>query len=298
MSKETAMALVGQAIPKVDDVKTAPLASAAEPALTADASRLAIFAKKEAAILKDKEDIRRDREALAKEKEEAELYRKRGKEFDETFAKDKKAALRMLGLSDTDVINILADQEEPKEESVEEKARKIAAEETQKIRDELKKEREDADTKQNEALVTQLKTDLSSTIKANPDKYEYCAFEGAEAELQAYEIIVETLKESKGEELLTVEQALDIAEEYYESRDKAMAQLKKRQPKVEETEVSPAKTATTASERRAPVSNTPAPKAPAVTNKLTATSTGAAIQRRETSSEKRERLIKQLSGTA
>lgn len=303
MSRETAMALMSQSTP-IQPPNANPLETASPESRdentdalqanspdenqprqeTSDASRLAIFAKKEAAIVKEREELKKLREDIQREKEEAEKYLSRGKQFDETFAKDKMAALRLIGLTDTDIINILSDTEEQKEPTPAEIARKAAQDEAQKLRDEIKREKEEAETRQNEAAITQLKSDISSTIKKDLEKYEYCAFEGPEAEAQAYEVISEHLKETG--ELLSVEQALDICEEYYEMRDKAMASLKKRQPKPVETqtEVTPA----------SPVSNVPsqsAKPAPTLTNRLTPTATSP---RHETREEKKQRLIKQL----
>ena len=254
-------------------------------------SRFAIIAKKEAAVLREREQLKKEREQLLKEKAEADHYRSRGKDFDETFKVDKIAAFKKLGFSDTDILNIFAEAEANKTaaESPEEVARKIAAEEAQKIRDELAKERADAEKEQNERLIGKLKTDISSLIKAESEKYEYCAFYSAEAEAQAYEIIVENLKTNG--ELLSVDEALAITEELYEERDKAMSTLKKRQPKPAENPIEePQQQARTRTHvGQPPVSNVPQNAKPAVQQKPL-----QSLPRRETPEQKKQRLIAAL----
>lgn len=264
-----------------------------------NASRLAIFAKKEAALHREREALKTERDSWQKEKEEAEGYRTKGKTFDDMRAKDPIAALKVLGFTDTEIMNFLAEGEK-KEASPEDIARKIAQEEAQKIRDELKAQHEAGEKDQQEKAIARLKSDITSTIKTQADKFEYCSFEGPEAELQVYEIIVENLRENG--ELLDVEQAFQMAEEYYEARDKAMAGLKKRQPipatPAAEPDTLPPTGDTAARGGRtgsAPTSNVPQPpqRPKTLTNAVAATA-GATIPRRETPAEKRERLINAL----
>jgi len=314
MSKATALAMVtGQPAaatpPPAPELTVVPPAtpettaatSPADPPATPKAedpvqsNRLAIFAKKEASLQKEREQVKSEREAFAKEKAEADHYRTRGKQFDETFAKDKVAALRMLGLTDTDIINILAEVQKVPDDPVE--AAKKAA---QDLIDEDRKKREKADADaaaaQNERMIKQLKSDITTTITKNAEKYEYCAFEGAEAEHQAYEIIVENLKVNN--ELLTIEQALDIAEEFYEEKDRAMSALKKRQAKSPAVPAAEATTAAAPPAQAAPKSTAPsAPPSPpkTLTNRVAPTATGAApVTRMETREEKKARLAEKL----
>lgn len=270
------------------------------PAQNLDASRLAIFAKKEAKFRQEQEAFRLEREKWQQELELAKTTNQRVRDFEDLAKKDKIAALKQLGWSDTDIINAM--NPENNEPSAEEIARKIAQEETQKIRDEQKQREEEAAKAQNEALITQLKTDIGSAIKANAEKFEFCNFEGAEAEAQAYQIIVENLRENG--ELLSVEEALEITEEYYEERAKAvLSGVKKLKPApaAETTTASGAEPAGATTSRGAntgkpPVSNVPQ-KSKTLTNSVTATTTALASttqNKRETPAEKRERLINEI----
>lgn len=286
-------------------------APAAQPKDEITASRLAIIAKREASFQKEREELKKEREAFLAEKAESDRYRERGKTFDETFAKDKRAALKMIGLSDTDIINIMAGEEQP-EETAETSARRIAQEEAQKIRDELAKEKETIAAERNSFLIKQLKTDITTKIKAGVDKFEYTAAEGAEGELQVYAFIEEDLKANKDDPnytMLTVEEALEMAEGYFEERDKMFDAIKKRKARLslaqstaaaappESTSPSGAQAARGASAGTAPTSNAGPARASALTNEMTAT--GAAIAnsrsvRRETEAEKKARIVAKI----
>lgn len=270
------------------------------------AGRLAIIAKREAALQKEREQIKKDREQLLSEKEESDRYRQRGKQFDELWAKDKVAALKLIGASDTEIINIVAG-EESAEETAEVAARRIAQEESQKIRDELATEKKTIAAERNAFLIEQLKTDITTKIKADAEKYEYIAAEGVEGELQVYAFIEEDLKANKDDpnhKMLTVEEAAQLAEEYYEERDKAFDALKKRKSRLsptpaaaESTSPAGAQAARGTSAGAPPTSNAKPARAPTLTNEVTAT--GAAIAnsravRRETESEKKARIIEKI----
>lgn len=294
MSKEAAMKLLGAdpttAKPSLITPEVSPgsteVASPEAPKDELQSSRLAILAKKETAIQKEREAIKKEREDFAKERAESDAYRNRGKQFDETFAKDKKAALKLLGFTDTDIANIMADSE-PKEETVEDKARKIAAEETQKIREELAKEKTDNENARNKRLVDNLKTNIKDTIKKEAEKYEFCAFDGEDAEAEAYNIIVKELKDSGN--LLTVNQALDIHEETLEALEKERQKIiKKLQIKPPE-ELAP----TSTKEGKPLVSNVPT-KPKTLTNNIAPTTAAAAAPRSETPQQKKERLVQAL----
>ena len=281
------------------------------------AGRLAIIAKREAQFHKDREAFKLEREQWSKtEKAQADEYIRRGKEFDELAAKDKVAALKKLGWSDTDIINAVAETG-PREETPEEVARRIAKEEVDQIRKEAQAERDKLVEERNQFLINRLKTDISSTIKSQAEKYEYTNLEGAAGERMVYSFIEENLKVNKdaqgNPELLTVEQALQMAEEYYEERDKAFDSLKKRRTRLkidpatgdvvtaaqtETTSPAGAQAARGAAAGTAPVSNVPSKRSPTLTNEVTATSSAMArsdMQRRfESEGEKKARLIEKL----
>lgn len=265
-----------------------------------DAGRLAIFAKKEAAIVREKEQLKlRWAEADKKEKEASEKI-DRARKFEELRAKDPIEAMKFLGFTDTEIFNYMAGQEK-KDPTPEEIARKTAQEETQKIRDEIAQEKKTLEETRNQRLIDNLKSDIGSKIKSDPEKYEYCAFEGVMAERQAYEFIVAVLKESN--ELISIDEALQMTESLYESRDKAMTGLKKRKPIIESTsEITVRNPEMSTMARRsqpgtAPTTNAaPRPK-PTLTNEV-APSTSPRMPRRESQDEKKERIIQAvLNGT-
>lgn len=282
-AEETGAAPVVAETPKTDELQS---------------QRLAILAKKEAALFKEREALKKKEEEIASSKTKYEEYVKRVTDFDELAKKDKIQALRMLGWSDADIINSL-NQEESKGPSPEEIARKVAQEEAQKVRDELKRKDDNALKSRNDRLVKNLKTEIMTTIKSESEKYEYCNYEGAEAEALAYEFIVEDLKTNQNSAeipMLTIQQALQMAEEYYENKDKAMSGIKKRAPKPADSAPEPIRPASTGNQpSRAPISNVPQ-KSKTLTNEVTATVAASSnlIPKRETPSEKKERLIKAL----
>lgn len=249
-------------------------------------SRLAIFAKKEAQLQREREALKAERESWLKEKQQADQYLQKGREFDEIAKTDKIKALRMIGWSDEDIVNIIAETSNKQVDPIEE-ARKIATEETRKLREELEQEKIKAEQSRNQQLITRLKSDIANTIAQKAEQFEICSFRGVEAQEQAYEIILENLKQNN--ELLSVQEALEMTEEFYENEARALQQLKKFQAKQAEAQAAePVANQTT---RQA--TPQPQPKPKTLTNSATAT-TAAIINRRETPSEKKERLIKAL----
>lgn len=251
-----------------------------------ETSRLAIFAKKEAALLKEREAFKAEREAVAREKAEAEAYRRRGQEFDEISKKDKIAALRMIGWTETDIVNAIAGTETAADPTPEERAAaaaeaKIAA---------WEKAQEDKATKQaserNLQTIQTLKKNIADTITNQAEKFEFCSIEGAEAEEQVYEIIEQNLIINK--ELLTVEQALEIAEELYEARDKAYSAAKKRAARGAQTTDAPVQT-----EPKQAASTGTKPDAPA--RGRTEAPVVPTIPLKETRDQKKERLAREFS---
>lgn len=254
-------------------------------------SRLAIFAKKEAQIQKEREELKREREALLKEKAEADMYRTKGREFDELAKKDKIAALKLIGWSESDIVNAMAAVEEG-EKDPGEIARKAAQEESQKLRDELKQKEDELNQRRSQETLSKLKSNIETSIKKAVDKFEYCSFEGAEAIEQAYENFRQIVIDSKGQDVPTIEEVLEDLEAYYEAKDKAMSSLKKRQPKPAEAPATaapspapaaPAKEATATAAESTGARPSPTREAPPVT-----------APRRESPQEKRERLAREF----
>lgn len=270
-------------------------------------SRLAIFAKKEAALQKEREALKKDREEWEKsEKAEASRIVGLEKQFKETFSKDKLAAFRLLGYTDTDLINMMTGVEENKAAGggglSPDEVRAIIREETGKVRQEFEEKEKNQLSERNESMVKGLKADIKEMVKAQAEKYEYCAFEGNEANEKAYQIIHDHLKATVSDdkpygELLTIEAALDIAEEYFEKRDEAMQVLKKRQAKFGGTAAAASGelgAPTSAKEGEPTRSNMPQPRGRTLTNSVTASAAAAAAPQNETREQKKERLSKYL----
>ena len=277
--------------PKTESVNATPTATepttpsqeATTPKTELDSSRIALLAKKEAALQKEREAFKKEREEwLTKEKAEADKVLARAKEFNELSEKDKIAALKMIGWSETDIFNAMAGAEKT-EPTAEEIAAQVADKKLQEYKEEQAKLAAEAEKSNNEKLISNLKSDIASGIKSQADKFEFCAFEGKAAEAQAYEFMVEILKESG--DLISVDEALEMTEALYEERAKALQKLKKLQPKVEEQPVPPSQQGRS----RAPISNVPQPN-----TKKVATIPPAPTDRRESRSEKRERLIQAI----
>ncbi len=316
MSRETALAQMvamttPSATPAAPPAPTSAVEGVAAPAAPEgtqvplqdelQSSRLAILAKKEAKLQKEREAYQRQREEWMKEKQQADEYLKRGREFDETRKSDPVAALKMIGFTDAEIMNYLAGQASKADPTPEDIARKAAQEEIQKLKEEQTEAQKKQETARNERLVQNLKGQISNAIKSEAEKFEYCAFEGPAAEDLAYEIIVETLKES--DELITAEEALQLAEDYYEMRDKEMSRLRKRQaglsaeaPAVEAAPIDAEKEAPSSMKRGLPPKTNVAPPARAkpLTNQVTANAPSVSAPRRETREEKKERLAEAL----
>jgi len=286
-SHEVKPSLLTPDVPASGNADSQPEAAAPKEEL--QSSRLAILAKKEAALIKEREALKKDREQYLKDKEVADGYLKRGKEFDETFSKDKKAALKLLGYTDTDIVNFMAEAD-IKEPTAEDIARRVAKEEAQTLRDEMAKEKAENQTAYNNRLVTGLKTDIKNSIKDNPDKYDFCTFEGPEAETMAYQVIVDELKETG--KLLSHTDALDIVEELLEEQDKERrARIKKLQAAKTDA-LSSDKSAPTSLKDAEPLKSNAKPKT--LTNAIAPTTAASVAPRSETRDQKKQRLVNAL----
>lgn len=307
MSKESAMAmLTGNPMPQaapeaVTEQTSQPVAQPAQ----ADGLKSDPFkhlAKKEESLLKDRQALKAEREALEKDRK---VVLEAKKQYDEYMAKkstDPIAAMKMLGFSETDIMNYLANQAPPEltpEEKAAQAAEKAAEAKIKEFQDTQAKKEQEAAQKRDEALISDFRNEIASVATANKDDFEYCNYYGKEAYDLAFEISKSVVRESNGEDFVDAKEALQMAEEYFEERDKSMANLKKRQkwitPSPSETkQAEPTRTRTVTPPQGAE------PPKPAVTRTRTlhngATSTVAStrIARSETREEKRERLMTAL----
>jgi len=317
MSKESALALLKgtptptpavapTGAPPVAATPTAPVTPPADPAVppteTPPDDRLGLLIKKEAKIFEEREALKREKEELLKEREQYQQYNKKAKDFEELASKDKIAALKMLGWSDTDIFNHMT--KEPGQVDPIEEARKIVQEEIKKLRDENAEKETQKKQNEDNRLVKEFKADITKTIKDNVEKFECCAFEGEEAELQAYHIILANLRENPNDPLMTIEEALEMTEDLYKEKyEKATKVIKKLNPTTGQVETSaapveiPAGSKVLSSPRgnnvgQPPVSQTPTAKPKTLTNSVAPTAAAASTTttQRETPQQKKERL--------
>lgn len=297
MSKEAALALMTGSTPatvnpslvvgELPPQEKAPIAEAATsdapPVKELESDRIALVAKKEAKVVARELELKK----RAAEYEEKEVKLKEYMQKIEAFEAKRKEnpveALKDIGFTDTEIFNYLAAQEK-KEPTPDEIAKKAAADEINKFKEEQKEIAAKADKERQQALVTEYTTKIGSAIKANPDKYEYANYYGKVAEELALEFATECAKQ--GQELPTPDEVAQAVEEYYEEQDKAMSALKKRQPKVEpkpvvEGKVGPERTRTV---------TPPQQQSKTLTNKVAATA-ASTVTRRETHEQKKARLI-------
>jgi hypothetical protein len=293
MSKEAALAIMTGApapAPVAEVTTQSPGLAEAPPVETPkpqelDSTRFKHLAAKEAEIVKMREEAKRERELIAQERAKLEPAKKEWETFMELKEKDKIAAIKSMGFTDTDILNAFAAVEDTM--TPEQKAAKAAQDEIQKFRDEQAAAQAKAQQETNERVLQKFKEDVDAFVTTNKDKYEYINFNGQIGQELVKDTIAAILEESK--ELISIEEASDLVEAYYEDLDKKMATLKKRNPTpVEAAPVEPVKE----EPLRAEVNPRPAPPK-TLSNKVNAT-VAATVTRKETPNEKRQRLIRQL----
>lgn len=294
MSKEAALAAAATAI-GVTPPAAAPVATAT-PSAPATGDVPASLAKKEAEIVRRQQEFKKQQADFDIKNKRADEILKIGEEFNTLRTTDPVAALRKLGFTETEIFNFLAASEK-KELTSEEKA--VAAAEAaadakiKAFEDGQTKKAQDEQERRDQQTLTSFKTSITAVIKADPVKFEYCAYEGASAEALIYETVLQSVAQSAGKDAITALEAAELVESYYEEKDKGMSALKKRTP------ASPTVESNTKTER----TRTPDPTSPGaatakptvtrtrtITNKATATVASTTAKRPETPGEKRARL--------
>jgi hypothetical protein len=251
MSRDQAMAsLTGTPIvapPAVTEVPQAPIQS--------DSARFAHLAKKESEIVRQRDEIKRDRELVTKERAEAQAILQKEKDFENLKKINVIEALKLKGFTEQDIFNFMAENQ-PVEATPEQKAAKAAEDAAgAKIKaweDEQAKKQAEELSRRDVGLISGFKGTISKTIGADKDKYEYCAHHGAVAESLVYETVLASIRESKGKDIMSAKEAIELVEQYYEDEDKSMSTLKKRNPvtKTVTTEAKPAERTRTVTNQR------------------------------------------------
>lgn len=301
MSKESALAMMSGTPAPTPSPTPVESSAPANPAPALNSTPFNHLAKKEAEFVRRRQEFKKEQESVAAEKLKLKEYGDQINRYNEMFKTDKLGALKMLGYSETDIVNFLADKPEP---TPEERAAQAASEAAQakikEFEDNQAKRQTEELAKRDQSLIQGYKNDLANVVKTDPAKFEYCAHYGPVAEDLMYETTLAVLKESNGKDVLTPQEVAEMVENYYEEQDKLMSSFKKRLP------AAPAQTTETpAPERTRTVTpgdpTAPQPK-PAITKSRTlhsgATSTIAStrLKMNETRDEKRERLMNKLRG--
>lgn len=298
MSKEAALAAATGGNPPPPPMAPAVETQVETPpqpqALKSD--QFAREARQEAERVRKMEALNKERAEFDAEKKQAQEALKIARQFEETRKSDPVAALKLIGFTEAEIINWMAAQE-TEELTPDQVAKKTA----QEIIDAKFKERDELEAKRQKEIAVQrdnqiisgFRSDISKVIESDKTKYEYCAWHGPAAEELIYETVFEIVKQSKGTEIITAEEAAQMVENYYEEQDKAMSKLKKRIP-VQAAPPAPPKQP----ERTRTV--TPPRSSRTLTNQATVTSASVAkaSTRFESKSEKRERLIEALRSGA
>lgn len=209
-------------------------APAAVPKKDLDSTRFAHLSKKEAALVKEREAFKKEMEVFKQQQLESDKYRKAWEmvnEIAELQKTDAVAAMKKAGFSDTDLLNYLSQAQDTS--TPEERASKIAKSEIDKFKSEQAKIQEENEKKSQELkkseedkTILKFKNDIGSFISKDTDKYEYLNFYGESAQDIVYETISTILQDSG--EMISIDEAAQLVENYYEEQDKAMNSLKKR----------------------------------------------------------------------
>lgn len=290
MSKESATAMLNASIPAPTEGATLGGNPGLQPVPEApkqealESTRFAHLAKKEVELQKQRESFKKEQESLTQEREKMKAIHKKLQDFDEMKLKDPVAALKLAGFTETDLFNFIAAAED--NSTPEQKATKAAQAEINKFKEEQSKKEQEAQTKRNTEVLDSFRKDIQKQIASDKDKYEYCNYNGPLAEELIYETVAAVLEESK--EVISVQEAAEMVESYYEEQDKAMSNLKKRKPKEPETVIQPQD-----EPLRAQVSPRPSTPSKTLSSKTTA-SVASTVTRKETHAEKRQRLIETL----
>ena len=286
MSKETALGMIPASAPvapppvaPIEGVSTQP---SPETPKELDSTRLSSLMKKEAEIVKEREALKKEREANLTEKEKIKAIQENLSNFEQMKAKDPMAALKLLGFSEKDLMNFISAEKE--NISPEEIASRTVKNELDKYKEEQARKEQELTLKRNEQILTQFKSDITKAVTADPDKYEFINHNGAAAEELIYETVNNVLQDSG--ELISIQEAAEMVEGYYEEMYKNMSNLKKVKPKEEVATEAPKD-----EPLKPQVSPRPSP-AKTLTSKETATTASTTIYKRESSDEKKQRLIK------
>lgn len=211
-------------------------------------TRFAHLSKKEQALVKDREALKNERAQFLKDQETYKIERAESsrvlamaKEITDLQLKDPVAAMKKAGFSETDIYNFMSAQEDTS--TPEDRAMKAAHGEIEKFKTEQAKMAEEQNKlrinqqkAEDDKKITIFQSNIGKHITADKDKYEYLNHYGDQAQNLVYETISNVLAEDGV--MLSIEEAAQMVETYYEDEDKALNSLKKRQSKQKEINAS------------------------------------------------------------
>jgi hypothetical protein len=303
MSRDSALAVAtGNPVPETPNVHSVPSETADAPL---QSTPFSLMAKKEAEIVRRNEELKKERALIDSEKLKIKDIQKQYDDYQSTKQKDPIAALKMLGFSETDILNYLAHEETPElssEEKAIQAAEKAADAKIRAFEEAQAKRVKEEQLKVDQGLIDNYKRDIGKVVQSQPDEFEYCNYYGKEAQDLIYEYARQVVKTSKGQDFVTAEEAAKVIEQHFEEKDQEMNAIKKRTKASSSNDQTRAE-ASTEGRRTSTVTpgfpGEPQPK-PSISRSRTLSGTAATVSaasrvsRNETKDQKRERLMDAL----
>lgn len=270
-----------------------------------ESDRFARIAQRETKLQEERALAKKEIEEARAEREKLRPVWNEYQKFQELRKTDPMAAFKFAGGTETDFINWAAEQN--KELTPEEKAIKAAQETTTQQIDAFKKEQADKELKvqqeKDNRAVTGFKQNLGKFITENNEKFEALAYQGEAGQEMVYDAVLKHIKDhpSSDEDPYTIAKEIaEIYEEYLGEEFLEMSKLKKYQEKLKGivTPEAPKSTIESKPMRTRTLSDQKSvqKKIPSPSNSDTATVASMAnTTKKESPSEKRERLIQKLA---
>ena len=296
MSKESAMAIVTGGPAPVVPRETIPPATGTEISLPvvapvpepSEASRFAQLAKKEARVVALHEEAKAQKAAIEAEKAKLALEKSKIESFESLKKDNPVEALKSLGFTETDIFNFLSASEK-KELTPEEQAKKVAEEVLDNYKKEQATAQATAQAERDKQVLGKFRSDISAHVEANKEDYKFCKFKGPEADEIIFNTVIAAMELEPNKPPLTIKEATDVVEQFYRDQDEAMAVLRRPKEGAPTPVVEAPPKAEVSPRPGQRVVNTVPPRATATI------ASQAPSGKKETQSEKRERLMRKLA---
>lgn len=177
-----------------------------------ESTRFSAIAKREAKLVKERQEYLAEKAKTEALQKELDAKIQPFRQFEELISKDKLAALKSLGFTDTDIFNLLSnlDAKEPTAAEIAEKAAKAQIDAYKK---EQSEKEEKARVENDQRLIQRFKGNIAEIRMKEAEKFPHCAFRGELADAQVFQVVTQVLKDTK--EMLTLPEAMQIVEDYY-----------------------------------------------------------------------------------